>query len=189
MNRTLPVNSFESSRHIGAVCEIGPSSARVALSAADSNSAEVGAFVTIELEEWVLFERLTSIQSNRQSQNEAVSSDAAATTAVAEIELLATAAADGKSAIRGIARSPHLGSAVYLATPQLLRWLFQSGQLREIGEDGSDPIMLELMSLADGVQVGVAPERLFGRHCAVVGATGTGKSWTLARLIEESVRH
>jgi Helicase HerA, central domain/Helicase HerA-like C-terminal len=161
----------------------------VALLTKDSVSPDVGAFVAIKLEEWLLFGRLTIIRANRKSQNEAVSRDAASTTATAEIELLATASADGKSAIRGIGRSPHLGSAVYLATPQLLKWLFQSVQLRESAEDGSDPVMLELMSLADGIQVGVAPERLFGRHCAVVGATGTGKSWTLARLVEESVRH
>jgi DNA helicase HerA-like ATPase len=30
-----------------------------------------------------------------------------------------------------------------------------------------------------------SPEQLFGRHCAVIGATGGGKSWTLARLLEE----
>jgi hypothetical protein len=32
--------------------------------------------------------------------------------------------------------------------------------------------------------VRVTPERLFGRHCAVLGATGGGKSWTLARIVE-----
>jgi uncharacterized protein len=30
----------------------------------------------------------------------------------------------------------------------------------------------------------VTPERLFGRHCAVLGATGGGKSWTVARIVE-----
>lgn len=32
------------------------------------------------------------------------------------------------------------------------------------------------------------PEDLFGRHLAVIGATGGGKSWTIARLVEESAR-
>jgi len=36
--------------------------------------------------------------------------------------------------------------------------------------------------------VSLTPERLFGRHCAVLGATGGGKSWTVARLIEEASR-
>src|SRR5690606_9469971 len=29
----------------------------------------------------------------------------------------------------------------------------------------------------------------FGRHCAILGATGGGKSWTTARIIEESINH
>ncbi|MCO6430561.1 MAG: ATP-binding protein [Deltaproteobacteria bacterium] len=33
--------------------------------------------------------------------------------------------------------------------------------------------------------VSALPEHLLGRHCAVVGATGGGKSWTLGRIIEE----
>ncbi|MBL7687469.1 MAG: ATP-binding protein [Bdellovibrionaceae bacterium] len=35
----------------------------------------------------------------------------------------------------------------------------------------------------------VRPEKLFGRHCAVLGATGGGKSWTVSRLLEECLAH
>jgi uncharacterized protein len=35
----------------------------------------------------------------------------------------------------------------------------------------------------------VKPEKLFGRHCAILGATGGGKSWTTARVIEECIKH
>lgn len=34
-----------------------------------------------------------------------------------------------------------------------------------------------------------SPERVFGRHCAVVGASGSGKSWSVARLIEQGAVH
>jgi len=34
----------------------------------------------------------------------------------------------------------------------------------------------------------ISPEELFGRHCAVLGSTGGGKSWSLARIIEESCK-
>jgi len=30
---------------------------------------------------------------------------------------------------------------------------------------------------------------LFGRHCAILGTTGGGKSWTTARIIEECLKH
>ena len=31
----------------------------------------------------------------------------------------------------------------------------------------------------------VTPEQLFGRHCGIIGATGGGKSWTVAKILEE----
>jgi hypothetical protein len=31
----------------------------------------------------------------------------------------------------------------------------------------------------------VTPEVMFGRHCAILGTSGGGKSWTLAKLVEE----
>jgi len=37
--------------------------------------------------------------------------------------------------------------------------------------------------------VGITPERLFGRHCAVLGATGGGKSWTVSRLLQECTKY
>ena len=39
------------------------------------------------------------------------------------------------------------------------------------------------------VTLRVTPELVFGNHCAIVGATGSGKSWTIATLVEESAHH
>ncbi len=186
MKKTPPVNPFDPSRCIGTVFEVGPTHARAAVSDRGSDSAEVGGFVAIDCGEWVLFGRLTSLESPRQVTEQSASDYGSPAHSVGAIELLTTVALDGGSAIRGIARHPHLGSRIYLAPPQLLRWLFERSQ---IGETASEPIMLNLASLTDGTEIGLAPERLFGRHCAVVGATGAGKSWTLGRLVEESARH
>ena len=38
-------------------------------------------------------------------------------------------------------------------------------------------------------EVAIKPERLFGRHCAILGATGGGKSWTTARIIDQCLEH
>lgn len=43
-------------------------------------------------------------------------------------------------------------------------------------------------SLSEREEISVSPELLFGRHLAILGSTGSGKSWTLARIIEESAR-
>lgn len=188
MKTLPPASPFETGRHIGTISEVGPTSATVVLSEAAGDSAAVGEFVTVDRGDWVLFGRLIRMRSNQHSTDQA-SKYGCMSPAIAEVDLLATAALDGTSAVRGIAHSPRLGSKVYLATAQLLGWLFRCGQVREIGEGNSAPVTLELMSLADGSQVGVTPERLFGRHCAVIGATGVGKSWTMARLVEESAQY
>lgn len=55
----------------------------------------------------------------------------------------------------------------------------------------SEPVTLNLGAVGGSQEsiVAVKPERLFGRHCAILGATGGGKSWTTARIIEECLRH
>lgn len=45
------------------------------------------------------------------------------------------------------------------------------------------------MAAERSVRVYAKPERLFGRHCAILGTTGGGKSYSLARLVEESAKH
>ncbi|HEV3111802.1 MAG TPA: DUF87 domain-containing protein [Candidatus Binataceae bacterium] len=186
MKRTPPVNPFDPGRNIGTVSEVGPSYAKAIVSERGSDSAEVGAFVAIDCGEWVLFGRLTSVESARQVIEHPAYERGLAAQPMGTIELLTTVALEGASAVRGIARFPHLGSRIYLAPPELLRWVFDCSQA---GHSDFEPITLNLASLVDGTEIGLVPERLFGRHCAILGATGTGKSWTLARLIEESARY
>lgn len=59
-------------------------------------------------------------------------------------------------------------------------------------EDGeSSKVLLNLGSIdvAPESYVSVKPEKLFDRHCAILGTTGGGKSWTTARIIEECLRY
>jgi DNA helicase HerA-like ATPase len=68
-----------------------------------------------------------------------------------------------------------------------MKWLAEASQ----GGAVRSPLLLEVAALTaePGVPVRIVPERIFGRHCAVLGATGGGKSWTVARLIEEVARY
>ena len=43
---------------------------------------------------------------------------------------------------------------------------------------------LAVLARDSNTPVKLTPEKLFGRHCAILGATGGGKSWTIARIIE-----
>jgi uncharacterized protein len=180
MSRNPPVNPLDSNRCIGMISEVGQTTARMILSDVAADSAEVGRFVVIECEKLLLFARITSVTYRPESNQESE------TRGTGEIELLTTVTPDGVGVNRGLTRLPHPGSEVYSAPPELLRWLFETSQMREAT---SEPIMLSVGSLADGTEIRLTPERLFGRHCAVLGATGAGKSWTFARLIEEATRY
>ncbi len=174
---------------MGTVTEIVPPSATAVLSNFQTVRAEVGKFVVIDCEDTVLFGRLTAVHGADQDANAGDSKRESRALPSAAVELLTTIGIDGGSAARGIHRYPRLGSGVYAAPPALLRWLFECGQLRDSANGEVEPLMLNVMSLGDGIEVGLAPERTFGRHCAVLGATGVGKSWTLARLMQEASRY
>lgn len=52
-------------------------------------------------------------------------------------------------------------------------------------------VTLEIGEVAGraGSKIRVTPEKLFGRHCAILGSTGGGKSWTTAKIIEECAKY
>ncbi|MBS1862163.1 MAG: ATP-binding protein [Actinobacteria bacterium] len=94
------------------------------------------------------------------------------------VQLLATLRLDGTH-IRGIEKYPRLGDPVYSAPPDVLEAL-----ISEAAEDGGPRLSIGTLANDDQVSVEIDPSRLFGRHLAVLGATGSGKSWTVAHLAE-----
>ena len=80
---------------------------------------------------------------------------------------------------RGADLLPSVGTAVVLPTETQLRSIVESGERRRV-KIGTSP-------LAGDAQVCVDPNRLFGRHLAVLGNTGSGKSCSVAGLIRWSL--
>ena len=63
-----------------------------------------------------------------------------------------------------------------------------STQLKAIVESGTNgKVLIGHCPLADNAEVKVDPDRLFGRHLAVLGNTGSGKSCSVAGLIHWSL--
>lgn len=105
---------------------------------------------------------------------------------IGRIQLLATFMDGHTQLSRGVNSYPKIGDGVFLAGPEILA--------RIIGKSttGHSKINLTIGTIeADGrgVPVQLPPEKLFGRHCGVFGATGGGKSWTVASLIEKIKQH
>ena len=80
---------------------------------------------------------------------------------------------------RGSDTFPSIGSPVFLPTDEQLRTIMDSGANKRIWI-GTSP-------LANDAKVCVDPNRLFGRHLAVLGNTGSGKSCSVAGLIRWSL--
>lgn len=80
---------------------------------------------------------------------------------------------------RGSESFPSIGSAILLPTDLQLRSIIESGNNRRV-VIGKSP-------LANNANVAVDPDRLFGRHIAVLGNTGSGKSCSVAGLIQWSL--
>ncbi len=80
---------------------------------------------------------------------------------------------------RGIQTFPSVGEPVLIPTDQQLKGIVESGEKRRV-KIGTSP-------LAANAEVCVDPDRLFGRHLAVLGNTGSGKSCSVAGLIQWSL--
>ena len=80
---------------------------------------------------------------------------------------------------RGSDSLPSVGSAVLLPTEKQLRSIVESGE-RGCVRIGTSP-------LAGYAEVRIDPDRMFGRHLAVLGNTGSGKSCSVAGLIRWSL--
>ena len=80
---------------------------------------------------------------------------------------------------RGADALPSIGASVVLPTDVQLRSIVESGERRRV--------RIGISPLADNAEVCIDPDRLFGRHLAVLGNTGSGKSCSVAGLIRWSL--
>ncbi|MBO4800432.1 MAG: ATP-binding protein [Bacteroidaceae bacterium] len=80
---------------------------------------------------------------------------------------------------RGLETFPSVGDIVILPTEDQLKSIIESGENRRV-YIGNSPLM-------GNAKVMIDPDRLFGRHLAILGNTGSGKSCSVAGLIRWSL--
>lgn len=80
---------------------------------------------------------------------------------------------------RGVETFPTVGDPVLLPLQDQLKSIVESGENRRV-KIGTSP-------LASNADVSVDPDRLFGRHLAILGNTGSGKSCSVAGIIRWSI--
>lgn len=108
---------------------------------------------------------------------------------IAKIEILISFNyIDSSQVNKGLDTFPHIGAKVFSCDSSFLqRYLLKFG----LDEKETNQTIFDLAVLTadQNVSVNISSQSLFGRHCAVVGTTGGGKSWTVAKLLEDVLKN
>ncbi len=78
--------------------------------------------------------------------------------------------------VGGVIRKPNLSSEIRVITKDEFKLI--------VGEDNASSMMLGVSPLYDDCPIYVNVNDLFSNHMAIFGNTGSGKSWGLARLLQ-----
>lgn len=79
----------------------------------------------------------------------------------------------------GVSRYPVIGATVHLIGSERLRTL--------LAREREGALELGRLSVRPSIKATLDPSALFGRHLAILGQTGAGKSWTLTSLMQRVV--
>jgi len=135
-----------------------------------AEGAELGMVLTVGTTRTVLLGVVSALSVPVPSQREAESE-----VRIAELELVGELSKARKEFVRGVSVYPTLGELVFRATTQELElaYLWNSPSAVRLGslrQDRSIPAMIDV-------------NELLGKHFAVVGSTGTGKSCGVALIL------
>ena len=189
---------FDHNKFVGYICEVTPQYVRMQIPSAKLLHSfylsgeiylgcSVGSFVVIEGQEYGFLGRIFE-QSLPQSERTEITDKnihekETLFHPIAKIELLALFDVYKPEVInKTVSRYPSVGAKVYSCSDeQIGMYISKFG----IKKDELDAPLAPLGKLTSNNSLcNVSLNSLFGRHCAVLGTTGGGKSWTIATLLE-----
>jgi len=94
---------------------------------------------------------------------------------------------DEMKAKKGLDRFPPVGAKVY-ACPISFIHNFIKDFGKNLESDSNDLLEIGFLPEMESEKVKISANALLSRHCVVVGTTGSGKSYTIAKLIEEIIK-
>lgn len=148
----------------------------------------VGNFIVIEGEEFGFLARIIELElpdgERKAISEKAIQHDETAFHPSGKAELLLSFSVfDPTKTQKTVSKYPTIGAKVYSCSDEQIEIYVQ-----EFGkkEDELENVYADLGKLtSNDANCRVSLNSLFGRHCAIVGTTGGGKSWTVAKLIGE----
>ncbi len=85
---------------------------------------------------------------------------------------------------KGLNSLPSIGAKVFVCTSDFIKTYFKGFGVKETHRETAPLIDLGCLTYDKTAKVQISQQAIFGRHCAVVGTTGGGKSYTVSKLIE-----
>ena len=169
-------NALTTGEAIGTVSEVGGATVTVTLSPRLDAPLHVGDLLTVLSGSSVYLGEVATIESVLEVQH-------------ARLSLLSTVDATNLALTPGISHLPRSGSSVLRPSTTLLKAFLEDR--RSLFEDLTRNVSIELGTspLCPTHPLEFSPERILGRHLAIVGTSGSGKSWSLARILEQCARN
>lgn len=85
---------------------------------------------------------------------------------------------------KGLNSLPAIGAKVFVCTSDFIKTYFKGFGVKESHKETAPLIDFGCLTYDKIAKVQISQQAIFGRHCAVVGTTGGGKSYTVSKLIE-----
>lgn len=176
--------------YIGTITSAGAASAQANLPQATARPERrrlargaVGEFVFVDCEQFKLLGRIVEVRipDAERLNVEPALGKLSDPHPIGRIQLLATVNQSLQKLQRGLKTHPRVGDSVFLAAPGVFADLVAN----TTSEPGDVTLQLGTLDADGGVGIHLSAEKIFGRHCGVLGATGGGKSWTVASLLDQ----
>ena len=203
MGTSYKMRPFDHNKFLGYVCEVTPQFVRMQIPSAKLLhtfylngqiylGGTVGSFVVIESQEYGFLGRIFELnlpQGERvEITDKSINNDETTFHPIAQIELLALFDVYHPETIKKtVSRYPSVGAKVYSCSDeQIGNYIAKFG----IKDSDTDVPFAPIGKLTcNNATCSISLNSLFGRHCAVLGTTGGGKSWTVAKLLELVENH
>lgn len=193
----IAVSPFDRARYLGTVTAVSPLEVRLNLpfgteiasaryAGHSIDRGQVGEFLVIEGQSSAVLGRLVEIRlpdRDRLSVEPEREARGDQANPIGIVRLLGSVDLVSGHSSRGIPSAPRVGEFVYLAHPEFLRHAID-GAADMMGA----AVRIGHLTGSQDSEITMSATTVFGRHCAILGSTGGGKSWTTAHLVEEVAR-
>ncbi|MBI3818846.1 MAG: ATP-binding protein [Planctomycetes bacterium] len=192
---------FDPNRRIGTVTQVSPDAVYANLDPVTQRTGrlllggplhggQVGDFVVFDCDNYAVLGRILEVKlpERERMDIERHLGHTPDPHPLARMHLLGALQSGTERVIGGIPSYPTLGASVFAASPTLVTHFASS--FGQHDEPALQMATLNLGSVRDaaGTVVKINADHIFARHCAILGATGGGKSTTVARILDQCLR-